>query len=77
MNDELVQDLIGILGLKPGDAERAVAMVREYIALDIEDDAEALQVANPGNDLMAFAATWLRNGAVVAREGRQLSGEEG
>jgi hypothetical protein len=52
------------------DAER-----REAIALDIEADADALRDSNPGSDFMAFAATWLRNGAVVVREGRQLDDE--
>jgi hypothetical protein len=52
------------------DAERL-----ESIAQDIEADADALRDANPGSDFMAFAATWLRNGAVVVREGRQLDDE--
>jgi hypothetical protein len=57
MNDELVQDLVGMLGLSPADAERAIAIVRESVALDIEYEAEVVAGADPGSDLAAFAAT--------------------
>jgi hypothetical protein len=46
----------------------AMPDVVEWIAGLIEDAADEVADSLPGSDFTAFAATWLRNGAIVVRD---------